>query len=640
MTLYSPNLEVVDLSIFRRGNTVFSETFHSGLNIIRGENSSGKSTIMDFIFFGLGGDLLDHQWRESALLCDTVTMGVKLNGKDVTLQRDVEQKSSQPMRIFFGPSDEALKSGASGWERYSFRRGKSESFSQVMFRLLGLPEVQYGEANTKITINQVLRLLYSDQLSSVEKIFRSQPFDDAITRQTVGHLLLGAFSEEYYAAKLNLKAYEAEMKDVSARIKTLIRIHGREGHPLTEDWLNEEYRTLQKELDDLNGQIEKTEEQVFSAQFEDRLSLNDQEATYARVKSLQADIGKIKEELDFLELEASDSVEFIASLTKKLDALHESKMVVDELNSLQFEFCPACFAPIHGSEVEGACSLCKQASDQSHVKERALRLINEYARQRQSSIDLQADRQRRISDLKTQLTKVTELWEQAGRHYTVSLRSPTTELRTRLRSLNREVGYAQRKLEELAARKSAVAELKEAQRQRDALQRKIDDARSIIETTERRDRDQISKARRYIELEVLEFLRNDLERQSTFKNADTVDFDFDGDRISVNGESFFSASSMAYLRNSFIASFAVAAANQASFSHPRFLLMDTVEDKGMEPDRSKNFQRLLYNKSSSSKSPNQMIIATSMIAPELDVPEITVGDFYTHQNRTLRLSNA
>ncbi|NDK36862.1 hypothetical protein [Rhodovulum sulfidophilum] len=116
----------------------------------------------------------------------------------------------------------------------------------------------------------------------------------------------------------------------------------------------------------------KTEEQVFSAQFEDRLSLNDQEATYARVKSLQADIGKIKEELDFLELEASDSVEFIASLTKKLDALHESKMVVDELNSLQFEFCPACFAPIHGSEVEGACPLCKQASDQSHVKERAL----------------------------------------------------------------------------------------------------------------------------------------------------------------------------------------------------------------------------------------------------------------------------
>ncbi|TYC80063.1 AAA family ATPase [Stappia sp. BW2] len=639
MTLFRPNLEVVDLTIFRRGQIVFSESFHTGLNIIRGENSSGKSTIMDFIFYGLGGDLLEHQWRESALLCDTVMMGVKLNGKNVTLQRDVEQKSSQPMKIYFGPSSEALKSSGEGWERYSFRRGKSESFSQIMFRLLGLPEVQYGEANTKITMNQLLRILYSDQLSSVEKLFRQQLFDDAITRQTVGNLLLGAFSNEYYAAKLSLKTYEAEIKDAISRITTLIRIHGRDGHPLTEEWIEQEYSRLQRELHDLNTEIESIESQVFSVQFEDRLSLNDQKATYARVQSLQAEIGKITEELDYLELEAEDSLEFIASLSKKLDALHESKMVVDELNALSFEFCPACFAPVESAEVEGACSLCKQASDQSQVKERALRLINEYARQRQNSLDLQADRQRRISELKARLTKVTELWEQAGRHYTVSLRSPTTEMRTKLRALNREAGYAQRELEELAARKSVVAELREAQQQRDELQRKIDEVRTFIETSEKRDLHQISQARRSIELEVLDFLRRDLERQSTFVNADSVNFDFDGDRISVNGESFFSASSMVYLRNSFIASFAVAAANQSSFSHPRFLLMDTIEDKGMEPERSRNFQRLLNEKSSTAASMNQMIIATSMIAPELDVPEITVGDFYTHENRTLRISS-
>jgi hypothetical protein len=79
-----------------------------------------------------------------------------------------------------------------------------------------------------------------------------------------------------------------------------------------------------------------------------------------------------------------------------------------------------------------------------------------------------------------------------------------------------------------------------------------------------------------------------------------------------------------------------AAANEATFLHPRFLLMDTVEDKGMEPDRSKNFQRLLYDKSKKAISEHQIIIATSMIAEELDNPSITVGAFYTHENRTLK----
>lgn len=157
--------------------------------------------------------------------------------------------------------------------------------------------------------------------------------------------------------------------------------------------------------------------------------------------------------------------------------------------------------------------------------------------------------------------------------------------------------------------------------------------------SEKRNVSQISQARRLIELEILDFLKRDLERQSTFKNAKTVNFQFDGDRINVNGESFFSASSIVYLRNSFIASFAIAASNDKSFSHPRFMLMDTVEDKGMEPERSQNFQRILYEKSSSATSKNQMIIGTSMIAPELDNPAVTVGDFYTHENRTLRLIN-
>ena len=56
------------LVIYRGGQAAYDEHFHEGVNIIRGENGSGKSTIMDFIFhvFGeVGG------WKEYAFRCAT-----------------------------------------------------------------------------------------------------------------------------------------------------------------------------------------------------------------------------------------------------------------------------------------------------------------------------------------------------------------------------------------------------------------------------------------------------------------------------------------------------------------------------------------------------------------------------------------
>jgi hypothetical protein len=220
----------------------------------------------------------------------------------------------------------------------------------------------------------------------------------------------------------------------------------------------------------------------------------------------------------------------------------------------------------------------------------------------------------------------------------VALRNPTSELRSRLRKLNRDAGYAYRELEELAHTKSVISELAELTRNRDALKAELEQLNAAIHAGQEAQKERLGKSFRAIEENILDFLKKDLARQSTFSRATMVEFEFDSDRLSVNGESYFSASSMVYLRNSFFASFLLAAANDPNFYHPRFLLMDTIEDKGMEPERSQNFQRLLLEKSRAAKSEHQIIIATSMIADELDVPEITVGDSYTHQHRTLSLS--
>lgn len=184
---------------------------------------------------------------------------------------------------------------------------------------------------------------------------------------------------------------------------------------------------------------------------------------------------------------------------------------------------------------------------------------------------------------------------------------------------------------------SVVEELKSLSDEREGLEEELNSLDATIKFESEKQAEQLSQSRQMIEAEIIDFLHADLARQITFEKASKVSFEFDADRLSVNGESFFSASSMAYLRNSFFASFLYAAANDKNFLHPRLLIMDTIEDKGMEPERSMNFQRLLRDKSEEATSVHQVIIATSMIAPELNSPEYTVGEEFSHENRTLDL---
>jgi predicted ATPase len=48
-------LKLCRLIITSKAKEVYNEKFNNGINIIRGENSSGKSTIANMIFYILGG---------------------------------------------------------------------------------------------------------------------------------------------------------------------------------------------------------------------------------------------------------------------------------------------------------------------------------------------------------------------------------------------------------------------------------------------------------------------------------------------------------------------------------------------------------------------------------------------------------
>ncbi len=194
MTLHKPTILVNRLVVKKNGHSVMDIYFHAGLNIIAGENSSGKTTAIRFIAYALGSENIS--FNQVAQLCDDIYLEVTANEAVVTLRRQVSTQQMQPLSVFWGGMQAAMDVGASMWQQYPFKRSESkESFSQILFRLLEMPELR-GEGGSNITMHQLMRLVYSDQETPASDIFRHDRFDRGITRAAVGDYLLGIDSTE------------------------------------------------------------------------------------------------------------------------------------------------------------------------------------------------------------------------------------------------------------------------------------------------------------------------------------------------------------------------------------------------------------------------------------------------------------
>lgn len=168
-------LRLERMLVVRGAKTLYDEQYHNGVNIIHGSNGSGKSTLADFIYFGLGGDL--REWKPFASRAEAVLLQIATPAGLLTIRRFVSLDANRPMDIYFGGMEEALAAAAERWKHFSYKRPEhGYSFSQVLFRAIGLPEA-ISEGSSNITIHQLLRLLYVDQMTPVQRIFRVENFD-------------------------------------------------------------------------------------------------------------------------------------------------------------------------------------------------------------------------------------------------------------------------------------------------------------------------------------------------------------------------------------------------------------------------------------------------------------------------------
>lgn len=641
MTRLDPSLRLSRLVVLKGGQRAYDEGFHAGVNIIRGVpgegNSVGKSTIADMIFFALGGDLT--QWKPEAASCDQVFAEVVLNGSVVTLRREIAEATQQPMWVYFGDFDTASGAGADGWQRYGYRRmSDRESFSQVLFRLMDMPEVP-AEAEGNITMHQLLRLMYVDQMTPVDRIFRAERNDSALRRQAVGDLLCGVFDARLYPAQLELrdkeKAYEAATQQYGA----LNRVLTAAGESFNLDFVDARRRSLEADIAAIQTEIQALKNHRFDA----RQLVPGQSSIVATIKGdldrVNGDISDLQVQIGQLTYNIADAETLIDEIQRTLVRLREGEVASSTLGPINFLFCPSCFSPLKDPDHEHQCKLCRADVEPDGDRSRFARMRNELEIQLKESSQLQAKRREDLAAATARAGKLTGVRDALAREYLNLTRNYLTEADAQIDQLNSRLGYSEREMIELQRERQLAEQMATLSRTRAELNEDITRLKENITLwREQRDRQQ-GNVYRMIQKRTAAILARDVHTEAEFTEESDVYFDFSEDRVTVNGKSGFSASSLTVIRNAFHLALHWVSCTSPILRYPRFLLLDNIEDKGMTEQRSQNFQRLVAELSESTETAHQIIFTTSMVDPGLDESDMTVGERYSFTNKTLKIGS-
>jgi len=613
------------------GKVAFDESFHKGVNIIRGKNSSGKSTISNFIFYVLGGDFTE--WSTAALKCREVYAEVNVNNVILTIKRQVSQLGQQPMSVFWGNFDAAV-SNSINWQTYPYRQTEGKiNFTKVIFNALSFPEVR-TDTDNNITVHQILRLLYIDQDTSTQSLFRAERFDPPLTRQTIAEVLLGIFDDSLYKDRLQVKALQKELEEKKNQYEGIVKIYGSSG-------LATKVGNIHQDIEQNKAKLENLEKDI-SLLYKSPLvkttknTVLELEKIQIKLSPLKNEINSLTDKIRLIDLDIYDSRKFINTLEKRIDDLNSSLLTRKLLGELPLSVCPQCLNPLVSHNQEGSCFLCKQpieAEERTHAQ----RLKQEMEIQVKESKSLLKDKEFDIIGIRTGLVNKTEEARKLQKELDLAVKESKSTRDQRIDSLLVEKGSLERNLEFLNQQLQIAELLISLKRELNELSSQISSTNNDIAAKESLQMRRMNIALQTIKRFTLEIIRNDLTRQDEFRTGSSVEVMFTKDTYSLDGTNNFSASSKILLKNAILFSIFFASLELDFMRYPRFILCDNMEDKGMEKERTQNFQKIISDISSKSKVDHQIIFTTSMINDQLNNTDLCVGEEYDQNNKTLKI---
>lgn len=621
------------------GAEAYDEKFHKGVNIIRGDNSSGKSTITHFIFFVLGGAFND--FVPEARQCSTVFAEVEMNGLVFTIKRNLEKDEKgninklSSLYFFWDKMDVALNPPENQyWQKFGYQTTqKRKSFSNVMFESLSIPEVK-GDSN--ITMHQLLRLLYIDQESPTSSLFYYEHFDSQFTRETVAELLLGYYSERLYELKKRLIEAEKEYEEVKSRIKTTSNFFPNHLF-LDPNHVKAQIKTKELEIVSVQNQITELRNAENEIVYKKTDKLNFQVLQEQSIKQ-RIKVLELKEKIEYLENDVLDTQFFKESLYESIKAINNSISTREFLGNIPLDYCPECLNKLEPSQNESSCKLCKGPIDSSFGVNQAKRMTLEITFQIKESEQILEDSRDEILELKSKYKAEVEKLSHIQKQVNEALVDVKSINQEKLDKLNSEKGFIEGEILQFYTMLENAELFASLLKRKDELHSEIEKLKFSRDQEIQRQSFIKKEVEKQIKEEALYLINNDLIRQDGFKDANEFYIDFSNNIAYLSSKyTKYSASSNFYLKVA--ARFAVflASLSKSEMRFPRFIFADNMEDKGIQVDRAQNLQKILIERANKFGSENfQMIYTTSYITDELEASEYVVGEYYSESNHSLK----
>lgn len=348
--------------------TYESPELHNGINLIVGDNGSGKSTFTYFIEYCLGGYLkyfnYDNQVEKYIEIIEDknnyVEIEVLIKSQKYIFKRFI---NGNIIHVNFEEDYFSLPIYRQQLEALSDK----QIFSDWLLDKLEIvkQELNLGTKSWKLNINDLLRLIIYDQDTSSKKIYKEPSnlnfvTDSLLIRKTIFEVLLGISSDDYFRkfeefkeagilrdkAQLKIDSFDEKYLGIDLNITKI---------ELNLEKLNSDLENLYNERDVFLSSNKKIDEKSFII-----ASLQEE------IITKEISLSEIHKELISNQIEYDKIIEYFNSQTNEINEIEKIIFTNDKLNLFSFKLCPFCMSEHTPSENKCLCGA--EITDEDYEK--------------------------------------------------------------------------------------------------------------------------------------------------------------------------------------------------------------------------------------------------------------------------------